>query len=52
MITGDVVIHRVKEIGKDIEGWYLKAKGDNNEREDPERIRFSQIDRVVVAIIY
>lgn len=46
------IIHRVVESGNDSEGIYYKAKGDNNKEVDPGKIRFSQIQRVVVAIIY
>ncbi|MBN1157149.1 signal peptidase I [Candidatus Woesearchaeota archaeon] len=46
------IIHRVIEIGNDEDGWYARMKGDNNPIEDPEKIRFGQIQRVVVAIIY
>ncbi|MBR9691006.1 hypothetical protein GOV08_04965 [Candidatus Woesearchaeota archaeon] len=46
------VIHRVVEIGSDDEGWYAKTKGDNNDNVDPGKIRFSQVQRVVVAVIY
>ena len=61
--TGDIVsykssyvdgtiIHRVKSIGYDPEGWYAIMKGDNNPTEDPEKVRFEQVKRIVVAIIY
>ncbi|MFH2020490.1 MAG: S26 family signal peptidase [archaeon] len=46
------IIHRVVEIGYDDIGWYCLMKGDNNSNNDPGKIRFSQIRRVVVAIIY
>jgi hypothetical protein len=46
------VIHRVTEVGEDEDGWYCRTKGDNNPRQDPGKIRFSQVLRVVVAIIY
>lgn len=46
------VIHRIVETGEDSQGWYCKAKGDNNAFEDPGKIRFGQIQRVLVAIIY
>jgi hypothetical protein len=46
------IIHRVIEIGFDDKGWYCIMKGDNNSGIDPGKIRFSQIQRVVVAIIY
>ncbi|MEA3515544.1 MAG: hypothetical protein U9R34_08770 [Nanoarchaeota archaeon] len=46
------IIHRVVEIGEDEEGWFCRMKGDNNKMQDPGKIRFEQIQRVVVAIIY
>lgn len=46
------IIHRVTETGFDSTGWYAKVKGDNLNDEDPGNIRFEQIKRVVVAIIY
>jgi hypothetical protein len=46
------VIHRIVDIGEDSQGWYCKTKGDNNPFEDPGKIRFDQIKRVLVAIIY
>jgi hypothetical protein len=46
------IIHRIIEIGHDDSGWYALMKGDNNQRTDPGKIRFSQIRRVVVALIY
>lgn len=46
------IIHRVIEIGTDEDGWFAKFKGDNNADADPGKIRFNQIQRVVVAIIY
>jgi len=45
-------IHRVIKTGSDENGWYCTAKGDNNPTEDPGRIRFEQIKRVLVAVIY
>lgn len=47
-----IIIHRVIEKGVDGEGVYFIAKGDNNPNPDPGRIRFSQIKRVLVAIVY
>lgn len=46
------VTHRIVEIGNDSFGWYARLKGDNNDRIDPGKVRFEQIKRVVVAIIY
>ncbi len=46
------IIHRIIEIDSDEGGWFAKMKGDNNPYSDPEKIRFNQIQRIVVAIIY
>ncbi len=46
------VIHRVIETGTDDKGWFAIVKGDNNPYKDAEKVRFSQIRRVVVAIVY
>ena len=47
-----VIIHRVIETGYDSKGWYAVMKGDNLIKEDPGKIRFEQIKRVVVGILY
>jgi len=49
---GRVISHRVISIGKDDRGTYYVTKGDNNPDPDPVLVRFEQIDRVVVAILY
>ena len=46
------IIHRVVYKGQDENGTYYVFKGDNNPTSDPGRIRFDQIQRCVVAIIY
>ena len=46
------VIHRVIRIGYDNEGWYAIMKGDNLASKDPDKVRFEQVERVLVAIIY
>jgi hypothetical protein len=46
------IIHRVVATGFDNEGWYCTAKGDNNYVEDPWKIRFNQIEGIVVGIFY
>ena len=51
-IKDAVVAHRIVETAYDAQGWYAKMKGDNNDYMDPEKVRFEQIKRVVVAIIY
>ncbi len=49
---GLVVIHRVIETGTDQEGWYGVMQGDNRNIPDQDKVRFSQVERIVVAIIY
>lgn len=46
------IIHRV--VGKNIDGdgWYFIVKGDNNTEADEGKIRFEDVTRVVVAIVY
>ena len=46
------IIHRIIKIDYDKEGWYAITKGDNSPVNDSEKVRFTQIKRVVVAIIY
>lgn len=46
------IIHRVVYKGKDEQGTYFVMKGDNNPTNDPGKVRFDQIKRVLVAIIY
>lgn len=46
------IIHRVIDKGIDNDGVYFILKGDNNANADPGKIRFSQIQRQVVAILY
>jgi len=50
--TDGLVVHRVIKTGFDEYGWYAIVKGDNNNIEDPEKVRFEQINGVLVAIIY
>ncbi|MGV8141224.1 MAG: signal peptidase I [Candidatus Woesearchaeota archaeon] len=47
-----IIIHRVIDKDYDSEGVYFILKGDNNPTPDPGKIRFEQLQRVVVAIIY
>ena len=47
-----VFIHRVIQKGIDEKGVYYIVKGDNNRFEDPFKVRFGQVQGVVVAVIY
>jgi len=46
------LIHRVINVSEDSEGWYATVKGDNLTNPDPGRVRFEQIEGVLVGIIY
>jgi hypothetical protein len=50
--SNDIMIHRVIEKGEDEEGIYFTVKGDNNSAADPGKIRFDQIEGVLVGILY
>ncbi len=47
-----VLIHRVVGKGEDGEGAYYIARGDNNTLSDPGKVRFEDVEGVVVAVIY
>jgi len=47
-----IIVHRVIKVSEDEKGWYAILKGDNNKNPDPGKIRFNQIERILVAIIY
>ncbi len=47
-----ILIHRVIEKGIDEEGIYYRVKGDNNRFQDPFKVRFDEVQGVVVAVIY
>ncbi|MGV8169102.1 MAG: hypothetical protein ACP5N3_03530 [Candidatus Nanoarchaeia archaeon] len=50
--SGTIVIHRILEIGYDEQGWYAVTKGDNNPLKDGDKVRFHQVERVLIGIIY
>ncbi len=45
-------VHRVVKIGNDKDGIYFITKGDNYYREDSYKVRFSQVEGIVVGILY
>lgn len=50
--TDGTVIHRIIDTGYDSQGWYAIAKGDNNPIADPQPVRFSQVEYLLIGIIY
>lgn len=49
---GYAFVHRVIEIGNDETGAYFIAKGDNFWKDDPYKVRFKDIEGIVVGILY
>jgi hypothetical protein len=47
-----VISHRIIAQGEDEQGTYYVTKGDNNPAPDPMKVRFEQIDRILVGILY
>jgi hypothetical protein len=45
-------VHRVVGIENDENGIYFVTKGDNYYKEDPYKVRFSQVDGIIVGILY
>jgi len=47
-----IIIHRVINKGEDNKGIYYLVQGDNNTIRDPFKVRFDEVQGVVVAVIY
>lgn len=50
--SAGTIIHRVIEKDVDEEGVYFIMKGDNNKDADPGKVRFEQIQRVLIGVLY
>jgi len=48
----DHIIHRVTYKGKDVDGYYLILKGDNNRLDDFGKVRFENVTGIVWGVIY
>lgn len=46
------IVHRIVNISQDEQGWYAITKGDANPQPDPEKIRFDDVQGVLVGLIY
>ena len=44
--------HRIISIGNDEEGTYYIMKGDNNQVQDPYKVRFSNIKYILIGVFY
>ncbi|MFH1249167.1 MAG: S26 family signal peptidase [archaeon] len=49
--NGELIVHRVINIGEDANGWYCIVKGDNTQVSDG-KIRFEQIKSILIGILY
>jgi hypothetical protein len=49
---GDIVIHRVIEMNADNDGIYYVVKGDNNPIADSTKVRFVDVQGILVAVVY
>ena len=52
LAEGSSIIHRVIAVGTDDQGRYYILKGDNNPVDDGKKVRFNQIEGIVVAVVY
>ena len=50
--NNSLIIHRVMEVGQDTKGWYAITKGDNNTFTDQEKVRFNQVEGILIGILY
>ncbi|MBU1198607.1 MAG: signal peptidase I [Nanoarchaeota archaeon] len=51
-VYNTTIIHRIIELGEDEQGWYAITKGDNNPAPDKEKVRFENVQGVLVGLIY
>ena len=47
-----LIIHRIVQVGYDTDGWYAVTKGDTNTQPDPGKVRFSDVQGVLIGLIY
>jgi len=47
-----LVVHRVIDKGSDEKGIYFITKGDNNPKKDKQKVRFEEVDSVLIGILY
>jgi signal peptidase I len=50
--SGNIIVHRIIDVGYDDEGFYAITKGDNNPVHDQKKVRFNQVQGKIVMIIY
>ncbi len=50
--SSNLVVHRIIQIGEDEQGWYAYTKGDNSSVIDPGKIRFNQVEYLLIGVLY
>jgi len=50
--NADSYVHRIIYIGEDAEGWFAITKGDNCILPDLRKVRFEDVEGVVIGILY
>ncbi len=50
--SNSLIVHRVIMIGEDDQGWYCITKGDNSAFTDPGKLRFEDIEYVLIGVLY
>jgi len=50
--SNNLIVHRVILIGEDDQGWYCVTKGDNSVFTDPGKLRFENIEYLLIGILY
>jgi len=49
---GTLIVHRVIDVDYDEDGWFVRAKGDNNSVKDEKIIRFEDIKYKIIALVF
>ncbi len=50
--SNNLIVHRVIMIGEDDDGWYCVTKGDNSVFTDPGKLRFEDIEYLLIGVLY
>jgi len=50
--SNSLIVHRVIMVGQDDQGWYCVTKGDNSIFTDPGKLRFEDIEYLLIGVLY
>jgi len=51
-IADSIVVHRIIKTDYDEDGWYAVTKGDNNPSADSGKVRFGNVNGVLIGVVY